>query len=332
MDFRTKLPVAQAPFALTHKNRFFVMGSCFAEQTGQRLREHGFRAVVNPFGVLYNPVSIDQALTRLMDGNAFTADELSYHDGLYHSFDHHGSFSNADPVQALAHINAAFDKAEEGLRQTDCLILTFGTAWLYRRADTGAVVANCHKWPAAFFTRESLDVDSLVARCTRLFNRLLALNPRMKIILTVSPIRHIKDGLHANNLSKAVLLLGIEQLCQAFDAVTYYPAYELLLDDLRDYRFYADDLLHPSTLAQNYIWEHFAETYFNKATREMARQVLAIHKAMEHKPFHPGDEAYRRFAQKQLAAIEGLVLSEPALTLTEERAFFERIIRDHGRH
>jgi len=329
MDFRTKLPVSQASFTLTHANRFFVMGSCFAEQTGVRLRESGFRAIVNPFGVLYNPVSIEQSLTRLMANEAFNADQLICHEGLYHSFNHHGSFSNADPDQAMLHINTAFDKAVEGLSNTDCLILTLGTAWLYKRVDTGEVVANCHKWPASQFTRERLDVESLVERFTRLFNELLQRRPNLKIILTVSPIRHLKDGLHANNLSKAVLLLGIEALCQRFESVTYYPAYELLLDDLRDYRFFADDMLHPSLLAQSYIWEHFSETFFNKGTREMARQVQAIHKAMEHKPFHPNDEAYKRFAQKNLAAIEGLTLSEPSLTLQDERAFFERIIREH---
>lgn len=327
MDFRTKLPVTQAPFTLTHAHRFFVMGSCFAEQTGQRLYESGFRAVVNPFGVLYNPVSIDQALNRLMTNEAFHEGQLVLHEGLYHSFDHHGSFSNPDPHQALAHINAAYHKAAEGLKATDCLIVTLGTAWLYRRLDTNQVVANCHKWPANRFARERLDVETFVETFTRLINRLLALRPGLKIILTVSPIRHLKDGLHANNLSKAVLLLGIEQLCQRFEEAVYYPAYELLLDDLRDYRFFADDLVHPAPLAQTYIWEHFSETFLSKGAREMAKQVQAIRKAMEHRPFHPDEGAYKRFAQKNLAAIEGLMLSEPALVLNEERAFFERIIR-----
>lgn len=329
MDLRTKLPVNQASFALTHAHRFFVMGSCFAEQTGQRLRESGFRALSNPFGVLYNPVSMERAFARLLDGELYTIKDLDFHEGLYLSFDHHGSFSNADPERALSNINTAYLKAVEGIKTADCLLLTLGTAWLYKRVDTNEVVANCHKWPANRFVRERLDVASLVYTFSQLIDRLLTLRPGLKIILTVSPIRHIKDGLHANNLSKAVLLLGIETLCQRFEAVTYYPAYELLLDDLRDYRFFADDLLHPSTLAQTYIWEHFTETFFSKGTREMARQVQAIHKAMEHRPFHPNDEAYRRFAQKNLAAIEGLSLSEPSLTLNDERAYFERIIREH---
>jgi hypothetical protein len=329
MDFRTNLPVSQAPFTLTHAHRLFVMGSCFAEQTGQRLRESGFRTVVNPFGVLYNPVSIEQAINRLLAHKTYEADELVVHEGLYQSFDHHGSFSNVHAEKALADINHAFRNAVEGLETADCLILTLGTAWLYKRVDTNKVVANCHKWPATFFIRERLDVDAFVETFSQLIGRLLTRRPGLKIILTVSPIRHIKDGLHANNLSKAVLLLGIETLCQRFESVTYYPAYELLLDDLRDYRFFADDLLHPSALAQTYIWEHFTETFFSKGTREMARQVQAIHKAMEHRPFHPKDEAYRRFAQKNLAAIEGLSLSEPALALEDERAFFERIIRDY---
>jgi len=327
MNFRTNIPPVPVAFNLTHSDKLLVMGSCFAEHTGVRLRESGFKVALNPYGVLYNPLSMEKALRRLMTDNPFTASELMAYNGLYHSFNHHGSFSNADAGKALSHINAAYASTVQALKQASCLMLTFGTAWIYRLSDTGAVVANCHKLPANCFLRQRLTVDDIIDPYTALFDDLLVEHPGLKIVLTVSPIRHVKDGLHANNLSKALLLLASEALSERFPNVLYYPAYELLMDDLRDYRFYTDDMLHPSTQALSYVWEHFSDTFFNKQTKEVAKQVQQVRKAMEHRPFQPEEAAYYRFAQKNLAAIEGLLLSAPGLNLHEEKAFFERIIR-----
>ncbi len=327
MDFRTNIAPVPAPFSLSFADRLLVMGSCFAETIGQRLRESGFNTVQNPFGVVYNPSSIVLSIQRLIQAEPFQEADLVEYEQLYHSFNHHGSFSGSNPKETLEHMNAAYWKAVTALKESTCLMLTFGTAWVYTLRETGEVVANCHKFPAAHFNRHRLSVIDIVETFVSLFDTLFASNPALRIVLTVSPIRHQKDGFHANNISKSMLLLATESLVERYENVWYYPSYELMMDDLRDYRFYADDMLHPSPLATNYIWEHFSESYFSKQTREMAKQVQQIRKAMEHRPFHPDDSAYRRFAQKNLAAIEGLVLSEPALNLKEEKAFFERIIR-----
>jgi hypothetical protein len=303
------------------------MGSCFAETMGQRLRESGFNTVLNPFGVVYNPSSIAQSVQRLMHDEPFQTTDLVEYEHLYHSFNHHGSFSGSNPKETLVHMNAAYWQAVAALKASTCLMLTFGTSWVYTLRETGEVVANCHKFPAVHFDRHRLSITAIVDTYISLFDNLFAMNPALRIVLTVSPIRHQKDGFHANNISKSILLLATESLVERYANVYYYPSYELVMDDLRDYRFYADDMLHPSPLATNYIWEHFSESFFGKQTKEMARQVQQIRKAMEHRPFHPDEAAYRRFAQKNLAAIEGLVLSEPKLDLREEKAFFERIIR-----
>jgi len=304
-----------------------VTGSCFAEQTGIRFRESGFRVTVNPFGVLYNPSSISEAIRRLIRNEPFSQVELVQLNGLYHSFSHHGSFSDTDASVTLGRINDAFRKASDALKETTCLILTFGTAWVYILPENGQVVANCHKFPASRFQRYRLTMPDIVDDYTALINYLLVQHPDLKILLTVSPIRHLKDGFHENTLSKSILLMATEALCNQFSSVVYYPSYELLMDDLRDYRFYADDMMHPSPMAQDYIWEHFSETFFGKTTREIARQVQQIRIAMEHKPFHPEGEAYKRFAQKNIASIELLSLREPGLDLQKEKAFFERILR-----
>lgn len=327
MDFRTNITPETAPFSLTFADKLLVMGSCFAETMGQRLRESGFNSIQNPFGVVYNPASIVRSLIRLMRNEPFRAEELVLYDGLYHSFSHHGSFSGSNLEVVLEHINAAYWQAVSALKETNRLILTLGTSWVYTVKGSDEIVANCHKFPAGHFTHRRLSVEDIIDEFTYAFDWLFQLNPELRIVLTVSPIRHQKDGFHANNISKSILLLAVDELVACFPNVFYYPSYELMMDDLRDYRFYADDMLHPSPLASAYIWDHFLESFFSKQTREMAKQVQQIRKAMEHRPFHPDETAYKRFAQKNLAAIEGLILSEPALNLREEKAFFERIIR-----
>lgn len=326
MDFRTKIPVSASHFQLSHKDRIMVIGSCFAENIGNRLNESGFISVTNPFGVLYNPSSISSAIRRLIRSERINSEELIEYDGLFHSFSHHGSFSGMDPVATLDSMNHEFDKAVEALKRTTCLIITFGTSWVYALAENGQVVANCHKLPSAVFNRYRLSVDSIFKDYSSLFSEMLKINEDLKIIMTVSPIRHFRDGAHENNVSKSVLLLAEDDICAKFSQALYYPSYEIMLDELRDYRFYNEDMVHPSQVAQDYIWEHFSNTFFSKSTREVTRQVQQIRKAMNHRPLHEGSEMFSRFARKNLASIELLLLSEPELDLSEEKRYFENII------
>jgi len=326
MDFRTTLPVQTSDFHLTHSDKVMILGSCFAENMGLLLKESGFQVSLNPFGVLYNPASVGMALHRLWQNQPFRVEELVEHEGLFHSFSHHGSFSGADPKRTIEKINTSFKKAVVELQDASCLMITFGTSWVYTLPSTDQIVANCHKLPEDHFLRRRLTVNEIEYFFIELLEMLFQAKPDLKVLFTVSPIRHMKDGAHENTLSKSTLHLAIDGLRESFENVYYFPAYELMMDDLRDYRFYAEDMLHPSIVAQRYIWDHFSDTCFSKQTKEIVRQVQQIRKAMEHKPFRPDDEAYRRFAKKNIATLELLSVNAPELKLSEERAFFEKIL------
>lgn len=326
MDFRTKIPLTKPGISLSFKDRIFVMGSCFAENIGSRLDDSGFRVMVNPYGVLYNPSSVSYSIRRLLSKEPFKKSELTELDGLFHSFSHHGSFSGSDAGKVLSDINASFEKASKFLSEATCIVLTFGTSWIYALPENGKVVANCHKFPAGRFNRYRLTIEKIVEDYYNLIEALLILNPDLKIILTVSPIRHLRDGFHENTSSKAILHLAVDEICSAFKNVFYFPSYELMIDDLRDYRFYDEDMLHISSPARDYIWEYFSELLLDKSSREIIKQVQQIHKAMGHRPLHDNDEAYSRFVQKNIATIEVLKSRSPDLDLTEEGLFFRKIL------
>ena len=273
-----------------------IFGSCFAEAIGQRLSDLLFPVDLNPFGILYNPDSIAAAIRRLMDGNLFTADELTRYDDLYHSLLHHGSFSAPTADECLERINARLSAGAEFLAAADRIIVTFGTSYVYRWKGTGAVVGNCHKMPDSYFRRERLSVDKVVHRWNLLLDSMVRRRPEVKWIFTVSPVRHLRDSAHENNLSKSVLLLAIEKLISHYPTIAnYFPAYELMMDELRDYRFYAEDMCHPSPAAIHYISDQFESTYMDAKTRAWLRRAEALRRDLQHRPIHPDSEAYRRF-------------------------------------
>jgi len=284
MKFRTEIVVAPAPFKITHDSRIMLLGSCFAENVAEKLSACGFTIDLNPFGIVYNPLSIAASLNALIDRKIFTADDLIFRDGLYHSFAHHSRFSAATVDDALHKINSRIEVSAEFLRTADRLIITFGTAWVYRLAATGAVVSNCHKIPENHFRRCRVDVAECVDVMETALGRLKALNPDLKTVFTVSPIRHFRDGFHENSLSKATLLLATEKLSDADAARAYFPSYEIVLDDLRDYRFYADDLAHPSAFAVEYVLDKFADAFFDDKTKTQARDELKKSKVFGHRP------------------------------------------------
>lgn len=286
MDFRTIIPIKPQPW-ISHSTRFVLLGSCFAENIGQRLIDYRFQVDMNPFGVLYNPLSIAQALERLAENRPFVADELFEHNSLWHSWMHHGSFSDQSKEKALEKMNERFVLANQNLKKTDLLIITFGSAWVYE--FDGRVVANCHKVPNNRFVRRRLTVNEIVARYTQLFAALRQQNPKLKVLLSVSPIRYLRNDATENQTSKATLLLATEALCQQLPDVDYFPAYEILLDELRDYRFFADDMVHPSPMAVAYVWERFAQAYFTPDTLALLPEIDKENRRAAHRPLHFGN-------------------------------------------
>lgn len=307
MKFRTEIKIKKSEFDINHKRYIMSFGSCFSEHMGNRLTENKFRIQTNPFGVLYNPHSISSVIRRVFSDTRFTEQEIVFHNNLYQSFMHHGSFSSPDKTECLKKINASFSNAAKFIQQTDLFLITFGTSYIFNHKSTGKIVANCHKFPADTFIRKRLTVTEIVDDWNEIIRLLQKANPNVKIIFTVSPIRHWKDGAHENQLSKAVLHLAIDELTNIFgQSTTYFPAYEILIDELRDYRFYAEDMMHPSHTAVNYIWQRFSETYFNDDTQITIKEWQQILKSINHKPFNSRDKNHIRFLEKTLQQLESL--------------------------
>lgn len=319
MEFSTRIPMPKATFTFSYADPIVLIGSCFAENIGHKLEEARFPVDRNPFGILYNPASAAAAVRRLLDPEPYTTKDLFSRDGLYHSFDHHSRFSSASETGCLQRINDRLKNSALYFRTAKRMVITFGTAFVYRLQNDRRIVSNCHKLPEKWFVRSRLSPEEITADWKALLQSLWERNPGLKILFTVSPIRHWKDGAHANQLSKASLLLAIEALQTAFPERTdYFPSYELMMDELRDYRFYADDMLHPSSLAVEYIWQRFIESRLSPEAALLLKEWEEIQKALNHKPFQPDSEAYKQFLLQTLLKMERIREKIPSFDLAKE--------------
>ena len=329
MNLQTHVILPKAIFNITHRSTMLLFGSCFSENIGLKLMENKFSVNVNPFGVLYNPISIYNAIDRLLDKHIFTEKDFIHHNNIYHSFMHHGSFSNMNLDEALKKVNDEFNLATAQLETANFLLITFGTSYVFRWNESGEIVGNCHKIPANQFTRERLTIEEITSMWSNLIKRALASNPNLKILFTVSPIRHFKDGAHNNQISKSILHLSIESLMQQFPAnAFYFPAYEIMMDQLRDYRFYADDMLHPSPLAQDYIWKKFGETYFAEETQSIIAEWHRIFLLLSHRPNNTNSEAYQKHLQRTIEDIKAFEYKYPFMSCWHEKQQLTRFIQN----
>ena len=317
MKFRTEIEISPLGVQIGYDSRVLTLGSCFAAHIARKLAAAKFRVTENPSGILFNPLSIAAAIRSYASPAAVTRDELGFDGEVWYHFGFHGNFSAPTAEEALARMNAARRAGAEALRTADRVILTFGTAWVYER--DGEVVANCHRRPAAEFSRRRLSVEEIVKTFAELIEGPLA---GKQIILTVSPVRHIGDGLAGNAVSKATLRLAAEELTQRFKCTAYFPAYEIVTDDLRDYRFYADDLVHPAPQAIAYVWEKFTAAALSDRARNLLPEAEAIVAAAAHRPRNPQGEAHRAFCRRQLERIAAL----PEIDFQSEAACFRRCI------
>ena len=328
MEFRIKTLIPTPKWHIHHADKLMVMGSCFAEHIGKRLHQTKFRCDLNPFGVLYNPLSIAEALRQLIAQYMYTESELiEFPDGGWSTWLHHSRFSQLDRATALSRINDRISCASQTLKETDVLIITWGTSWVYKLASTNMIVGNCHKQPDRFFIRERLTVSQITETYTELLEALWQQRSELKVIFTVSPVRHLKDGLHENQLSKATLLIATEELCNKYPERCYYfPAYEIVIDELRDYRFYAEDMAHPSELAVDYVWDKFCLTYMSEATMEFISRVEKVRAAMQHRLLHPESEAAAKFRASQYECVKQLAAEYPDVDFDDELHYFAPII------
>lgn len=317
MKFRTEIDIDRWGRAIGYGDRLFMIGSCFAQSIGEALVRSKFRTAINPMGVLFNPLSVCGAIRRLSAQRHIEMSELREGAlGWYH-YDFHSSLNGATREEAFDNINEAIDRGGEALRRADWVVVTLGTAWVYHLVESGRVVGNCHREPARNFERRRLSVDAIVEELSAVIEGELS---GKRVVLTLSPIRHVADGLAENSLSKATLRLAIEALREAFaDRVAYFPAYEIMMDDLRDYRFYASDMVHPSPMAVEYIYGRFCEVAIADEAKALMPSVMRVVKAVEHRPTSPHSEAHRQLCQAQLRAIEQL----PEVDFGEEIAYFD---------
>lgn len=309
MQFSTPVNIKPKK-TIDHNSRIMMLGSCFAENIGKKLIECGFNVVINPMGILYNPLSIHIALTRIIEGREFTEDELFYHNGLWASFMHHGSFSHADKNKALKMMNERLHESYEQLKNATHLIITFGSAEVYEYNNQ--IVSNCHKLPSRQFTHRLLSINEITTPYYSLFPTTYSLLP----IFTISPVRYLGEGAHHGQINKSTLLLATDEICKKTGA-DYFPSYEIMMDELRDYRYYAADMIHPSDIAVEYIFERFTETYLTNEAIRTTEEIKKIKKSLAHRPLHPDSEEYDKFKKKLSQQIATIARKYPNIKINK---------------
>ena len=315
MILSTPIKIPQSDFKITHKEGVFLMGSCFSQNINKKLKETKFNVDLNSFGTIYNPISIADNLSRLIEEKNYgSSDIYNYKDEKLVNFSNQNNSLKIDEEYFLNIENEQLSADMTSLKQSNTIILTFGTAWVYEWKETNQIVANCHKIPNTSFSQRLLMVAEIVAKYVELLSQLTT----KKIIFTVSPVRHAKGGLHENNLSKSTLHLAINELVKKYKNCSYFPAYEIVIDELRDYRFFKEDMVHPTDQAVNYVWEKFSETYFNEETKQLIEEILKIKNAVAHKPFNYESKEHQLFIKKQIETINQLKSKYSFLYFTTE--------------
>lgn len=314
MQFRTEIPITPSDFPIDYHSKVILLGSCFAENIGSKFEYYKFQATINPFGIIFNAVSLEKLVKRIIEKNYFTEKDIFFHNDLWHCNEVHSELSNANKEEFLKQLNQRIDFTNQQINELTHCLITLGTSWIYRYIKTNEIVANCHKVPQKEFTKELLSAAQNQLSLQNIVSLIQSINPDVKFVFTVSPVRHIKDGFFENNVSKANLFSAIYKTinCQ-LSTVNYFPSYEIVMDELRDYRFFEADMLHPNALAIDYIWEKFSQSYFNSETSSIMKEVEIIQKGLAHRPFNPNTEAHQKFLTDLQKKIDKLVSNNPSI-------------------
>lgn len=327
-SFRTYVEFPANINKITHNSNIISIGSCFSENIALILKKYLYKISINPTGILYNPFSISKALRRLLSKKQYAKDELFFHEGLWKSFDHHSNFNAATWQKCIKKINSSLNNACQVISHIDTLIITFGTAFAYYNNDNKQIVANCHKLPNNNFARSLLSVDEIIAEYTDLFDQFYKQFPDVNIIITVSPVRHLRDNPHENQVSKAHLLSATYELEKKFAKFYYFPAYEIIMDELRDYRFYKEDMIHPAPITIDYIWERFVDTCISEKSKGFISQYQPVLNAKKHKIKEDNSELAYSFGKKNLEYISSLEKKYPEISFSEDKEYFTSIIKN----
>lgn len=332
MDFRLEFTPKPFDIKISHQQKLLLIGSCFTEQIGTKLANHKFTVLDNPNGILFNPVSIAKSISSYISNKQYTGTDLFYQNECWNSWEHHSRFSHPDKNKCLEGINESQTKAHDFLKKADWLLITLGSAFVYEtspltplqeeRENAMVVVANCHKVPTDKFNKRLLSVDEVFTCLQTMIEKAVAFNPQLKIIFTISPVRHLRDGFVENNRSKATLIQAVHQLVEKNNNCFYFPAYELIIDDLRDYRFFAEDMVHPNYAATNYVWEKFIAACIDEPSQQLMKEIAVIVAAKNHKPFNPKSEQHKKFLQTNLEKVKKLQQQFSYINFKEEDLFF----------
>ncbi len=304
--FRTEIDNIHFPFSISHQDQLMTLGSCFAEEIGQKLVTNKFKTRVNPFGTIFNPLSIFELIGLAMKPTSSIEDAILERDGLYYHYKFHSSYRSETKSGLLTMIQDRLEQTRKQLTKTKVLFLTFGTAWAYQDKNSQMLVANCHKQPQKHFNKYLLGYEEILTSFMGMKESLQEINPNLQIVLTVSPVRHTKETLSLNAASKSVLKLACHYLSDMAENVNYFPSYEIMLDDLRDYRFYEKDLIHPNEQAIDYIWDVFTKTFCTGNTKKILHEWDKVSRSLSHKPFNTKDEKHQRFLHQTLEKLQTL--------------------------
>jgi hypothetical protein len=313
MNFRTQIPIPNHPNPIDYNSKMVSLGSCFAENMGDKFQYFKFKSVTNPFGIVFNPVSIDRIIDRVVNDALFTEEDIFFHNERWHCYEVHSDLSCASQEELLRNLNKILRETKKQLQEATHIIITYGTSWVYRCIESNQIVANCHKVPQKQFTKELLTVATIQESIENTIRLIQSLNPNCNFIFTVSPVRHLKDGFVENQVSKAHLITATYHVLKEPVGVPpsgargLFPSYEIMMDELRDYRFYAEDMLHPNQMAVDYIWERFKETTISETAFATMDAVESIQKSLQHRPFNPHSESHKKFEANLQAKITTLV-------------------------
>jgi hypothetical protein len=318
MQFRTKLFIPKSNNPIDYNAKIVSLGSCFAENMSCKFDYFKLENTCNPFGILFHPIAIEKFIEFAVSEKKFSDKDVFFHNERWHCFDVHSDLSNSCKEKLIANLNAIVSATKIKLQAASHILITYGTSWVYRNIASNAIVANCHKVPQAAFSKEILSIETIQKSMQNTLDLIQKINHKCNIICTVSPVRHLKDGFVENQWSKAHLITAIHQILQSnpfcnLQSVIYFPSYEIMMDELRDYRFYAEDMIHPNSVAIDYIWQRFSETYISEESQSILKEVATIQKGLAHRPFNPNSEGHQQFLSKLQLKINTLQKKFPQI-------------------
>ncbi len=322
MDFHVEFTPKPFDVKINHQHNFLMIGSCFYEQIGKKLSNHKFSVLDNHNGILFNPISITKSISSHIENKQYCEADLFYQNECWNSWEHHSRFSKPDVEECLKGINTSQTNANLFLQKADWLLITLGSAFVYE-LENKEVAANCHKVPTDKFIKRLLPVEEVFNSLQQMIEKTQAFNPGLNIIFTISPVRHLRDGFVENNRSKATLIQAVHELVEKNSNCFYFPAYELVIDDLRDYRFFAEDMVHPNYAATNYVWEKFIATCIDEPSQQLMKEIAVIVAAKNHKPFNPTSEQHKKFLQSNLEKVKKLRIQFSYINFENEADYFK---------